>query len=93
MKMSGLLIAAVFGIGVANASPSCEAVIDKVAKGFAAARKLSDGAKCRALSLVILDANDLGFSCLAPEDTKIFDDRYVPLAKSIAVEVEKDCSK
>jgi hypothetical protein len=96
LKRQVFLISAVLSSGASVAFPSCQAEIDKVASGFAAAINMSDAdgaAKCSALSRVILDADDLAFACVAPEDRKLLQDKYLPLAKSLAEEVVKACSR
>jgi len=94
MRISALIVAAAFVIGVAHASPPCQALVDKVTKGLDSAHKMSDSdktAKCRALSLVDYDLMDVAHVCLAPDDKKIIEQSVKPLAKSLAGEMEQAC--
>jgi hypothetical protein len=95
MKMPVLLVAIVLVTGIAHGSQPCDAAIEKVAKALAAARAMSDvnkPAKCRALILIPLQS-DVGLVCTAPEDVKIVEDKYLPLAKSAGDEAVKVCPK
>jgi hypothetical protein len=94
MRMSAVLLAALFGCTVVHAAPPCQDMADKVSKKFDAERKMSSvnqSAKCTALSLVISDLTDLALACAA--DEKFREETYMPLAKAIGEEAPKACPK
>lgn len=94
MRFSAVLTAALLGLSSAHASPPCQEMADKVAKKFDAQQKMSKvdmAARCRAISLIILDLQDLAVACGA--DQKFIDKTYMPLAKAISDEAPKDCPR
>ena len=76
----------------AHAAPSCQDMADKVAKEFAAEKKMSDldkPAKCRAIYKIISGLTDIASQCGA--DSKFIDATYRPLAKSVGDEAPLVC--
>ncbi len=92
MKTLALSISALVAFGVAHASPHCQDMADKVAKEFAAEKRMSNAdkpAKCSAISKVISDLSDLAAACGA--DQQFIHDTYMPLAKFVGDEAPSAC--
>ena len=92
MKIPALLISALLGFSVAHAAPPCQDMADKVAKEFAAEKKISDldkPAKCRAIYKIISGLTDIAAQCGA--DTQFIDGTYKPLAKAVGDEGSHVC--
>ena len=91
MRIPALLVSALLGFS-ANAAPPCQDMADKVAKEFAAEKKMSDldkPAKCRAIYKIISGLTDIASQCGA--DSKFIDETYRPLAKSVGDEAPHVC--
>ncbi|HEV7356424.1 MAG TPA: hypothetical protein VGN99_00415 [Steroidobacteraceae bacterium] len=91
-RIPAVLIPALLGCSIAHAAPPCQDMADKVAKEFAAEKKMSDldkPAKCRAIYKIISDLSDMATQCGA--DTKFIDGTYKPLAKAVGDEAPNVC--
>jgi hypothetical protein len=94
MRTSTLLIALFCFDAAYAAPPGCQELADKVTKKFEAVKKMSgiDGAaKCSAISLVILDLQDLAKQCAIDENFR--NEVYMPLAKAIGAEAPNACKR
>ena len=91
MRTSTLLITLLCFNAAHAAPPGCQEMADKATKKFEAEKQMSGNptAKCRAVSLVILDLQELAKQCAM--DKSFLDQVYMPLAKAVGAEAPKVC--